>query len=64
MIHHLPYDMFRCTGELSDDPALVYRADCSVCLRRLAPEHPTPGRTQWMESQPLPCDNHLEAQEP
>lgn len=48
MIYHLPYDMPRCTGELSDDPALVWRPDCRTCLRRLAPE-----------LQPQPCDYHL-----
>ncbi len=67
MIYHLPYDYARCTGELSDDPAQVWRADCRCCLRRLAPEHPTdPSRTQWLDSQPQPqpCDYHLPAEEP
>lgn len=64
MIYHLPHDYARCTGELSDDPPQVWRADCATCLRRLAPEHPTPGRTRWMEPQPRPCDYHIPAEEP
>ena len=60
-IPYLPADYARCTGELSTDPAMVYRADCRTCLRRLAAEHPLPGRTQWLDPQPQPCDYHLPA---
>jgi hypothetical protein len=60
--YHLPYDYARCTGELSTDPAQVWRADCRSCLRRLAPEHPSdPSRSQYIDPQPQPCAYHLPA---
>jgi len=61
--HHLPWDASRCTGELSDDPARIWREDCSTCLRRLAPEHPDPRRTSWIEPQPAPCEQLLQVPE-
>ena len=60
-IPYLPADYARCTGELATDPAHVYRADCRTCLRRLAAEHPLPGRTQWLDPQPQPCDYRIPA---
>ena len=65
-IPYLPADHARCWGALADDDdlALVWRADCHTCLRRLAPEHPLPGRTQWLAAQPQPCEHHLPAEEP
>ena len=56
--HHLPWDVSRCLGAESDDPAAVYRADCETCLRRLAPPHPTRGAS-WIAPQPEPCEYRI-----
>ena len=59
--HHLPWDVARCRGVESTDPELIYRPDCDSCLRRLAPGHPDPARTDWNTPQPEPCPHHIPA---
>ena len=56
--HHLPWDIARCLGAESDDPAEVYRPDCETCLRRLAPPHPTRG-ANFITPQPEPCEYRI-----
>ena len=56
--YHLPWDVARCLGAESDDPELVYRAECDACLRRLAPPHPTRD-SMWIAPQPEPCEYRI-----